>query len=186
LGQDPFTPAELDAIEREYVLALDRYGTNFRSQNGWASEYVKKGNPNFADLEIAAGVDHLRPYYKLASHNVHANPKGVLFKLGFFGDANTLLAGPSNAGLADPGHSTAISLNQISATILHFFPSFDNIIAVKVMSLLADTIGKEFLKAHKQLEQDELDRRAQTVPSRRGKRGRHKDRRKKARSKQSG
>jgi hypothetical protein len=38
--------------------------------------------PTFKDIERAAGIDHLRAHYRMASHNVHANPKGVFFKLG--------------------------------------------------------------------------------------------------------
>jgi hypothetical protein len=43
-------------------------------------------------------LDYLRPYYKLASHNVHAQPKGILFKLGLVQNQDILLAGPSNYG----------------------------------------------------------------------------------------
>jgi hypothetical protein len=32
-------------------------------------------------------------------------------------ETNLLLAGPSNAGLADPGHSTAISLTHVSVAL---------------------------------------------------------------------
>jgi hypothetical protein len=42
------------------------------------------------------------------------NPEGVFFKLGLIGESEVLLAGPSNAGLTDPGHASALSLMQIS------------------------------------------------------------------------
>ena len=90
----------------------------------------------------------------MASHNVHANPKGVFFKLGLLGETNTLLAGRSNAGLADPGHAAALSLVQVSSVLLHLYPTLDSQIAMKVMDALRDEIGATLLGAHKKLEAD--------------------------------
>jgi hypothetical protein len=91
----------------------------------------------------------------MASHNVHANPKGDFFKLGIIGDKQIMLAGASNAGLADPGHAAALSLVQISGMLLLLHPSMDNNIAVKVMSTLTDEIGEHLLAAHEQLIKDD-------------------------------
>jgi hypothetical protein len=91
----------------------------------------------------------------MASHNVHANPKGVFFKLGLLGETDTLLAGPSNAGLADPGHATALSLVLISSLLLHLYPTLDNNIVMKVIQELGGEIGSALLSAHKKLEADD-------------------------------
>ena len=116
---------------------------------------AEPGAGQIADIQEAAGIDHLAPYYRMASHNVHANPKGVFFKLGLIGETDTLLAGPSNAGLADPGHATALSLVQISSLLLLLYPTLDNQIAMRVMHALGDEIGAALLAAHKKLKVDD-------------------------------
>jgi hypothetical protein len=97
----------------------------------------------------------------MASHNVHANPKGVFFKLGLIGDEQTMLAGPSNAGLADPGYATALSLVQITSTLVLLYPTMDNNIAVRIMFKLTEEVGKQMSAAHEQLVKDDEGLRAQ-------------------------
>jgi hypothetical protein len=82
---------------------------------------------------VTAGVSRgdLGPYHRVASHNVHANPIGVFLKLGLVGEMDILLAGPSDVGLADPGHATALSLLQISTALVHLNPTFDNTMVTK-------------------------------------------------------
>ena len=79
----------------------------------------------------------------MASHNVHANPKGVFFKLGMLAESQVLLAGPSNAGLADPGHGAALSLSRVTAALvgLQQPPTLDNLdnnVALLMMVQLGD------------------------------------------------
>lgn len=93
------------------------------------------------------GIGHLGPYYRMARHNVHANPKGVFFKFGLIGEREILLAGPSDAGLADPGHATALSLLHISSSLLHLNPTLDYMVAIRIMKALADEAGNELVDA---------------------------------------
>lgn len=65
-----------------------------------------------------------------------------------------MLAGPSNAGLTDPGHSTAISLLQINSALLALQLTFDNLVALRVMLLLENEIGEMFLDADRRLQED--------------------------------
>lgn len=83
----------------------------------------------------------------MASHNVHANPKGVFLKLGLMQESQVLLAGPSNAGLTDPGCGAALSLTQVSTTLGLLQPSFDNNVALQIIVQLSGEIGE----AHAQL-----------------------------------
>lgn len=83
----------------------------------------------------------------MASQNVHADPKGVICRLGLNGE-RFLLAGPSNMGLVEPGHSTAISLLQVTSCLLLLQSTLDNIVITKVMMILSDEIGTVFLKVH--------------------------------------
>jgi hypothetical protein len=158
LGYEPLDPEELKAIENRYAELIARYGKSFRNSQGWAAKHLGKDDPSFADIQEAASIDHLAPFYKMASHNVHANPKGVLFKLGLAGESSILLAGPSNAGLADPGHAAALSLVQISSSLLPLNSSADYIVTMKIMVSLADEIGAALIAAHRELEDEERSR----------------------------
>ena len=65
-----------------------------------------------------------------------------------------LLAGPSNVGLADPGHSAAISLVQTSTPLGLLQPTLDNIVALRIMAELEGEIGRAFGDANQQLAND--------------------------------
>lgn len=158
LGYKPIPESELEEIERQYQFVLEKYGRQFREQYGWARPYLnvsEKACVKFSDIETAAGIDHLRAHYQMASHNVHANPKGVFFKLGLIAESDVLLAGPSNAGLVDPGHASALSLIQASTALMNINPTLDNIVLVKLMMKLADAIGDTFLAASEKLGLDD-------------------------------
>jgi hypothetical protein len=90
----------------------------------------------------------------MAGHSVHANPKGVLFKLGLLRETDALLAGPSDIGLADPGHAAALSLLQISTTLSSLNPTIDNVITAKVMLLLLNEITESFQRSHESIMAD--------------------------------
>lgn len=89
----------------------------------------------------------------MVSQNVHANPKGVFFRLGLYPEGqDILLAGPSNTGLADPGHGTAISLGQITVALLSTRPNIDRLVICNILVRLMGEIGEEFLAVQRFLE----------------------------------
>jgi hypothetical protein len=155
LKQKPFSRDTVQKIKARYDAALAKYGRDFRHPQGWAAHHLNKANPSIADVQEGSGIEHLLPYYRLASHNVHANPKGVFYKLGLLGESDILLAGPSNAGLADPGHNTALSILQVSMALAQLHPTFDHNVAMLIMSTLVDEIGESLLESHQQLARDE-------------------------------
>jgi hypothetical protein len=153
LGYEPISAEELKDIESTYQYLVGRFGPAYKEEYGWAASALCKDKPTFRDIEQEVGLDHLRPFYKMASHNVHANPKGVFFKLGLYPTSEEiLLAGPSNAGLADPGHGTAISLGQITVALLITRPNIDRLVVCGILMKLTDEIGEEFLAVQKSLE----------------------------------
>jgi hypothetical protein len=155
LGYEPLSEDELNEIRSNYQHLVDRFGNSYKEEYGWAAAAIGKNRPTFRDIEKAVELDHLRPFYKLASHNVHANPKGVFFKLGLFpGSGDVLLAGPSMAGLADPGHGTAISLAQITTALLPTRPNIDRLVVCDILTRLGQEVGEEFLAAHQSLERE--------------------------------
>jgi hypothetical protein len=101
-----------------------------------------------------AGIDHLRAHYRMASHNVHANPKGIYFKLGLLDEKAVLLAGPSNFGFADPGHSTSISLLQVTTSFCTIEPSLDTLVSLNILEIMVNEIGDLFIEIQSKLEQE--------------------------------
>jgi hypothetical protein len=154
LGEKPLSKRQVDRIEKNFSDALKKYGESFKSEYGWAAESLKNKKPNFVDIEKAAGVDYLRPYYRMASHNVHANPKGILFRLGLTHD-EVLLVGPSNTGLADPGLSAARSVSLITCNLVLMLPGLDSIVVAKVMLSISEKIGRLFVGAENRLDRAE-------------------------------
>ena len=154
LGREPLDVEELSKLQESFDALGRRFGGAFLTPYGWAADHLHLRNPKFRDIEHASKIDHMRPYYRMASHPVHANAKGIFFRLGFLTESQILLAGPSNAGLVDPGHSTAISLAQVSVALGNLQTTLDNIVVLKIILRLVDEIGDEFAKAHEKLEGD--------------------------------
>ena len=65
---------------------------------------------------------------------------------------DVLLAGPSNFGLADAGHATAISLNQVTQTLLETRSTLDYAVISKILVTMVDEIGEAFLEVHRHIE----------------------------------
>jgi len=153
LGNEPIHQEEFDSMQAGCEKLIKRFGSSYKNDYGWAASVLGKDKPTFCDIEEKSGLDHLRPYYKMASHNVHANPKGVMFKLGLHPDTqNILLAGPSNWGFTDPAQGAAISLGLITVTLLTTKPTIDNLVLSRVLQVLESEIGEEFFRVQQVIE----------------------------------
>ncbi|MGD2248779.1 MAG: DUF5677 domain-containing protein [Candidatus Methanofastidiosia archaeon] len=151
LGYPPLTKEEIQKVKKLRDQLRNKLGKSFVKETyGWAAKALNKKKPRFSDMESAVNLSHLRPFYRLASHSIHANPKSVTFNLGIPEKGeNIQLAGPSNTGMADPGHCTSISLLQISAAFLTLRTSFQGLVFLNTMRLLVDEIEEKFLEVHK-------------------------------------
>lgn len=146
LNQPPFPKEKLIDTKSLYDKLINKYGVDFAEPYGWAATCLNKHRINFSDIEIESGLEHLRPYYKMASYNVHASSKGIKFRLGLSDTFNeVLLSGPSNYGLADPGHGVALSLSQITSALLIYRNNFDHLVILKILDKYCDEIGEAFL-----------------------------------------
>ncbi|MFC2078928.1 DUF5677 domain-containing protein [Candidatus Bipolaricaulota bacterium] len=148
LGYEPISDKEYKELKGKCDEAVRRYGDGFKEQYGWAVDFMAPCRPTIRNIEEAAGIEHLRAHYRMASHDVHANPKGIFFKLGLTDGENLLLAGPSDAGLADPGHMTAVSLLQVSIVMGLLSPNLDSLVVLSVLTRMRDEIGEFMLDAH--------------------------------------
>lgn len=144
------TAEELADCKKSYDQLINKYGKPFGQPYGWASHIITGKRVTFADIEKDVSLDHWRPYYKWASQNVHAGAKGIRKKLGLCKTTkDILLVGQSNSGMTDPAHATAISLAQITATLLTIEPNIDRLVIFNIISDLENEIGEVFLKCDK-------------------------------------
>ena len=153
LGCEPLSTAEMAVFEKLYQKAKDQFGSSFCTDYGWAATIIDKKPIRFSDIEEKVKMEHMRSYYKLASNNVHANPKGVYYRLGLSQtNKDILLAGPSNTGLADPANGTVISICQITTSLLLREPNLDRVVASKALLSLSGDIQELFTKTQLDLE----------------------------------
>ena len=111
IKEEPIAKEEFDSLKSERDQLVNRFGNSFKGEYGWAVSEIGKDHPPISDIEEQVGLEHMRPYYRMASDNVHANSHGSYYRIGLsqsLHDDGVLLAGASNLGLVDPGHSTAI------------------------------------------------------------------------------
>lgn len=146
------TQNEIDECKKQYDLLIEKYGKKFSDHYGWASYIFPNHNRvGFASIEKDVGLDHMRPYYKWASQNIHAGSKGMRNRLGLCeAKEDILLVGQSNSGMTDPAHATAISLCQVTSTLLILKPTLDHIIVMKIMIDFENEVGEAFLKVDRE------------------------------------
>ena len=158
INDEPISEKEFDEFKAEQNKLVARFGESFKENYGWAASALGKERPTIVDIEESVDLKHLRPYYGMASDNTHANAHGAYYRLGSSLETNeVLLAGPSNMGLANPGHSTAISLCQVTTALLTTKPNLDSIVISKILLKLEEEIGEAFLQAHQDLEGSESE-----------------------------
>ena len=156
LKHEPLSQEEFDELKESRDHLVEKFGAPFKRDYGWAASVID--NPTMSELEEKADLDHWRPYYKMASDNVHPNAHGAYYRLGLAShQGSMILAGPSNEGLADPGHATSISLLQVTLALLSteadvdspdMRPNLDCIVVSHILQSLSDEIGQAFHEAH--------------------------------------
>ena len=156
LGYSPISSKELDELKATHNSLLKQYGDSFGRDYGWAAGVVARNRPTFADIEKCVSLDHLRPFYKLANLNIHADSRGVVYRIGTPPqNGNLLLAGPSVFGLADPGQNTAVSINQLTAALLLTKPNLDRLAFLQATQTLVSEVFDAFIEAHREIEAED-------------------------------
>lgn len=149
LGFQCIPDEENTIIAEKYDEVLKRYGQSFGEDYGWSAPYLK-GKPNFSNIEKSVDLYFLRPFYQFACDHIHAGISGVLFKLGA-PNIDSILAGPSEYGLSEPGQKTGITLCLLTSLLIQIFQSLDLLIAVQAMSLISQNACRIFSKIENSL-----------------------------------
>lgn len=144
---------EKEATEKAYRDALAQYGNNFSHSFGWAANHLKLKKPDFKEIEAAVQNSGMRSFYKMASHSIHAGTQAIYWQLGQLG-SEFPIAGRSNAGLADPGQNTALSLCQITVMLFSKNFTLDDIVHMKTLNKILQKAQREFIKANRRLLRD--------------------------------
>jgi len=153
INEEPISQEEFEKLETLRNDLVSRFGKSFKGDYGWAASELGVARPTFRTIEKHTDLDHWRPYFMTASDNIHANSHGTTHRLGLYmASEKVLLAGPSNARLADPGHSTAISLCLVTTILLSTRTSLDVIVVLRMLASLLDEVGDTFLRAHHKFE----------------------------------
>jgi hypothetical protein len=171
LGLEPLDPDAIPKLEKLVEQYRTKFGEEFARKvthgfYGWATENLGKKVPTFEDIEEAVGLAFMRPYYRMSSYPTHANAKGLTFTLGKIGSLQFVSAGPSNAGLADPGSIALSSFYQCTALLLRY-PVYANeaalkevrkksLFADKVLEALVNKAQQAFFETHHHLVEEEL------------------------------
>lgn len=195
LGEPELSPEELLRLRTGFDEVLRRYGADFAGSYGWAKRALenldpqRKGNVNFGEVEKAVGIEFWVPYYRMASHSIHPTATTINFNIGGLDPVIGILTGPSNAGLADPGHGALLSLANETAVLMtnalelttgreelqngaapgsllgQYAPSMEIMAMTQSLAELARVAGDAFIRAHKQLESEENQKRAAAEPT---------------------
>lgn len=135
--------------------AIKTYGRSFDSQYGWATPFLtdKKHKASFKSIEKEVKLDHMRPYFKWACQNIHVNIKTITNSLSLPHHLkNVINIGPSNFGLVDPAHATALSLTQSTCCLLKNDCNEENLIFMNLIKQLSIEIGDTFLSISNSIE----------------------------------
>ena len=160
INYEPMSEEEFEDIKSEHDNLVRRFGKDYKKPYGWAASAIGIKSPSFDQIERHIGLDHMRPYYGMASDNVHANSHGAFFRIGLGLESDIVLAGASDMGLADPGHATAISLCQTTVSLLATRSTASYLVVSRILMKLQNEIGRAFLEVHQKLEpSDEVDSR---------------------------
>jgi hypothetical protein len=147
INEEPPTDEEFERAKRDYDDLVAKYGREFKRDYGWAASVLPDDGRTFAEVELATKMDHMRPYYRMASHAIHPNARGLFFDLGVGDDEDLMLAGPSTRGMADPGMGATIALFQTTVSLLNERPDVDEVVTMLVLQRLVPQIEDSLIEA---------------------------------------
>lgn len=150
LNVEPLSDVDMENIEaaRDEAIALF---PDLNRKLGWAGDLPGLKSRTFLELEVIAGLDHLRPHYTWASNEVHANPKGSRLNRRSGPDGAVKLAGRTNRGLADSAQGALIALHQVTSAMLTCpgVATPSGLVGVQAVALLLDEACRDFARTER-------------------------------------
>lgn len=125
LGEEKINNTELLELSNEVERLKEEYGDSFANGSGynWAYKLLKseKDKITFTRLEDNIDLEHMRPFYKSASNNIHTGSSSLYFHRGLHGEeADKILMGASSYGVEAPcdlaSHCICITTSNLLLT----------------------------------------------------------------------
>lgn len=144
LSYAPMSDEIFNKIKSNRDMVIAKYEKNsdyFKNDYWWAMDVLGKSNPNFSHIEDKIEIKFMRPFVKLAHINIHADPRGMMIRLGTPpNNPDLLLAGASIFGIAEPAQNTAYSMSLLTSSLFSIYKSFDNISFIYAYKKLTDEV----------------------------------------------
>lgn len=132
--------------------------SNPTNHKGWAAEILGKKSVGIAELEQETDLKEMRKSYRAANYNIHVDSYGSSIRRSLSRRQDMILAaGPSIFGLGIAGHSTAVSLNQVTVTMLRTELDSEFLPALGLLNVLEEKIYETFRQEHDSLEESQFD-----------------------------
>jgi len=109
---------EMARLKEATSELVKRFGTSFRGDWGWSAAALGKDRVTFADIAKKTDMSDWGPYVRMASHGIHAGPRGGYVDIGLPDGLLAIPARPSHFGLANPGANALLAVGQASAALL--------------------------------------------------------------------
>lgn len=146
------TSEELAALRSRVDGLRERHGKDFATPFGWAGPFLGNRSPKFLHLEESLALDFFKPYYRMASHPIHATAKGLAFSLEGLRDDAVDYGGRTGMGIADPGQSMAMSLLKLTTELLTHQPTLANYAVLAAFCTYVDEVQRELVETQLNLE----------------------------------
>jgi hypothetical protein len=150
MGYASLSKRDLKLIQKDLEALEKLYGADYTKKSnypyGWIPRTIMKTR-SLKEVERSVKLDVFRPYYDLAVYNILGGQNGLIFKLGITKKKNKRLimpVGPSNYGLGEPGKSSAISLGQVTSSLLLYDTGIKRQVIVEALRNLVDEICDAF------------------------------------------
>ncbi|MDX8140557.1 MULTISPECIES: DUF5677 domain-containing protein [Lentzea] len=156
LEQTPIAAEELDRLRAEHDELVNRFGPHYRGSYGWAHDLRREGQNRmeFADLTRLAELGHLEPYYRRASHEIHADATGIRFAL-LAVDEQLLPTGGNTTGLVEPANLALLLLQHCTTSLVLFGINprqAHAIISLRAIQVLVDRTNIELVAGYRSFE----------------------------------
>jgi hypothetical protein len=168
-GEKPKLPSGLAA---EIVAAHDRvlknYGSSFRGMYGWAAGQCGiSQQPQFYDLQRAAGSLSLKHRWRQATFDTHASP-GTLSQPLHGWDPTTHVIGAFSPGFEEPATDLAQAIVQVTGVLFLEPWDLDQIATVKTMCILREQVADSWHRVAQRIERDDQRALERATRTRRG------------------